>query len=64
MLPARNRKDLEDVPEAARNTVKFVWLEQVDDAVAAALHPPGEHDDVSATVTQEESPSRRAARAI
>jgi ATP-dependent Lon protease len=64
LLPARNRKDLEDVPEAARNTVKFVWLEQVDDAVAAALHPPGEQDDAPTSVAAEESPSRRAARAI
>jgi ATP-dependent Lon protease len=37
MLPARNRKDLEDVPEAARQQVNFVWLDDVDDAVAAAL---------------------------
>jgi ATP-dependent Lon protease len=37
MLPARNRKDLEDVPEAARKLVQFVWLERVDDAVAEAL---------------------------
>ena len=41
LLPARNRKDLEDVPEAARKQVRFVWLERVDDAVAAALDPPG-----------------------
>src|SRR6516162_10245406 len=41
LLPARNRKDLEDVPEAARNAVKFVWLETIDDAVAAALSPAG-----------------------
>ena len=44
LLPARNRKDLEDVPEAARNAVKLVWLDTVDDAVAAALHPPGKED--------------------
>jgi ATP-dependent Lon protease len=40
MLPARNRKDLEDVPEKARNRVRFVWLERVDDAIGAALNPP------------------------
>jgi ATP-dependent Lon protease len=40
MLPARNRKDLEDVPEKARNRVRFVWLERVDDAIEAALNPP------------------------
>ncbi|HSD43840.1 MAG TPA: endopeptidase La [Burkholderiales bacterium] len=37
MLPARNRKDLQDVPESARERLKFVWLETVDDAVGAAL---------------------------
>jgi ATP-dependent Lon protease len=35
MLPARNRKDLADVPESARQRLRFVWLETVDDA---ALH--------------------------
>src|SRR6202051_1171573 len=40
MLPARNRKDLEDVPEKARNLIHFVWLERVDDAIEAALNPP------------------------
>jgi ATP-dependent Lon protease len=39
MLPSRNKKDLEDVPEAARAQVQFVWLDRVDDAVAAALEP-------------------------
>ena len=42
LLPSRNRKDLEDVPEAARKQVRFVWLDRVDDAVAAALDPPPE----------------------
>jgi ATP-dependent Lon protease len=37
MLPSRNRKDLEDVPESARKQVRFVWLERVHDAIAAAL---------------------------
>ncbi|GIL07090.1 MAG: Lon protease [Betaproteobacteria bacterium] len=37
LLPARNRKDLRDVPESARNELRFVWLETVDDAVRAAL---------------------------
>jgi ATP-dependent Lon protease len=39
MLPARNRKDYEDIPEEARRQLEFVWLERVDDAVAAALEP-------------------------
>ncbi len=37
LLPARNKKDIEDVPEAARKQVRFVWLERVDDALDAAL---------------------------
>ncbi|QEX18233.1 hypothetical protein FRZ44_35380 [Hypericibacter terrae] len=37
MLPARNRRDYEDIPEDARNKLEFIWLEKVDDAVAGAL---------------------------
>jgi ATP-dependent Lon protease len=39
MLPARNRKDMEDVPAEARERLEFTWLETVDDAIAAALDP-------------------------
>jgi len=39
MLPARNRKDFEDIPEEVRQQLAFVWLERVDDAAAAALEP-------------------------
>ncbi|SCX18554.1 ATP-dependent Lon protease [Nitrosomonas eutropha] len=37
LLPARNRKDLHDVPEAIRTTMQFVFLETADDAIRAAL---------------------------
>jgi ATP-dependent Lon protease len=37
LLPERNRRDFEDVPEAARKALNFVWLSTVDDAVAAAF---------------------------
>ncbi|MGI8852715.1 MAG: endopeptidase La [Methyloceanibacter sp.] len=39
MLPERNQKDYEDVPEAAREAVRFVWVSTVDDAIQAALEP-------------------------
>jgi len=39
MLPARNRKDFDDIPEEVREQMTFVWLERVDDAVASALEP-------------------------
>ncbi|HUU25374.1 MAG TPA: endopeptidase La [Methyloceanibacter sp.] len=42
MLPERNRKDYEDVPEAARGAVKFVWMSTVDDAIQAALESAAE----------------------
>ncbi len=37
MLPKRNKKDYEDIPESARKQLEFVWLETVDDALLAAL---------------------------
>jgi ATP-dependent Lon protease len=39
MLPARNRRDFEDIPQEARDQLEFVWLEKVGDAVASALDP-------------------------
>ncbi len=37
MLPARNRKDFEDIPEEVRNDLSFVWLERVEQAAEEAL---------------------------
>jgi ATP-dependent Lon protease len=37
LLPARNRRDQEEIPEDARNRLQLIWLERVDDAVEAAL---------------------------
>jgi ATP-dependent Lon protease len=39
MLPARNRRDYDDIPELARKELEFIWLERVEEAVAAALEP-------------------------
>ena len=36
-LPARNRKDLEDIPASARKQLEFIWLETVEDAMTAAF---------------------------
>jgi len=41
LLPARNRKDLEEIPDNARRQLEFIWLETVDDALQAALLPAG-----------------------
>ena len=37
MLPARNERDLDDIPQDAREQLKFVWLKDVDDALTAAI---------------------------
>jgi ATP-dependent Lon protease len=52
MLPARNRRDFEDIPEEVRQQLTFTWLERVDDAVSAALEPakaesPADHEAVA-----------------
>jgi len=39
MLPARNRRDYDDIPEQARRQLEFVWLERLEEAVAAGLEP-------------------------
>jgi len=41
MLPARNRKDIEDLSEETRKQLELIWLEKVEDAMVAALeeHP-------------------------
>jgi ATP-dependent Lon protease len=46
ILPARNRRDLEDIPESTRNKLEFVWAERIEDVLARAL---------------EEAPVKRAA---
>jgi ATP-dependent Lon protease len=51
LLPARNRKDLEDIPESVRKEVEFVWLERVEDATARAFGEPPARAALGATGT-------------
>jgi ATP-dependent Lon protease len=62
MLPARNRKDIEDVPEKARNQIRFVWLERVDEAIEAALNPLQTDQQDLTGMTHAATTERRAAR--
>ncbi|WP_407194046.1 endopeptidase La [Bradyrhizobium sp. STM 3566] len=39
MLPARNKRDYDDIPKSARDELEFIWLERVDEAIASALEP-------------------------
>jgi ATP-dependent Lon protease len=40
ILPARNRRDLEDIPESVRKRLEFVWAEKIDDVLSRALEDP------------------------
>jgi ATP-dependent Lon protease len=40
ILPAQNQKDLDDVPDEIRKSMKFVFVETVDDVLNAALEKP------------------------
>src|ERR1700724_1010491 len=40
ILPARNRRDLEDIPESVRNKLEFVWAEKIEDVLARGLGDP------------------------
>ncbi len=42
LLPARNKKDLEDVPAAALKQVEVIFLESIEDAIEVALEPTSE----------------------
>jgi ATP-dependent Lon protease len=39
ILPARNRKDYDDIPESARSNLRFRWAERVEEVTEAALEP-------------------------
>jgi ATP-dependent Lon protease len=43
ILPARNRRDLDEIPESVRNRLEFVWAEKIDDVLARALEGRPEH---------------------
>jgi ATP-dependent Lon protease len=50
ILPARNRKDYEDIPEGARNSLRFVWAERVEDVIEEALDPASQQSPAMADV--------------
>ncbi|MEP7356696.1 MAG: S16 family serine protease, partial [Anaerolineales bacterium] len=40
IIPQRNEKDLDDVPEEVRAEMKFILADRVEDVLAAALEKP------------------------
>jgi ATP-dependent Lon protease len=43
ILPARNRRDFEDIPESVRTRLEFVWAEKIEDVLARALEDAPAH---------------------
>ena len=39
ILPKRNEKDLEDVPAEVRDSMSFILVDRIDEALEAALKP-------------------------
>ena len=60
ILPARNRRDLEDIPQSTRDALQFVWVERVDEALNVAL---GDASAAEADSEPDESATSRGALA-
>ena len=60
MLPARNRKDFEDIPEEVRRELEFIWLERVEEAISSALEPKA----LEAETPVKSEPSDKAVRQL
>ena len=45
ILPARNERDLVDIPESVRDEMAFVFAEDMHEVIEAALEAPELHDD-------------------
>jgi ATP-dependent Lon protease len=41
ILPQKNARDLDDVPKEARDTMEFVFADDMSQVIAAALEPAG-----------------------
>jgi ATP-dependent Lon protease len=48
ILPARNRRDLEDIPQSARSMLEIVWVERVSEALEVALAAPADGQKAAA----------------
>jgi ATP-dependent Lon protease len=61
ILPARNRRDLDDIPQSARSMLEFVWVERVSEALEVALAPPTESQKPAARAPEKEKAETSAA---
>ena len=53
ILPARNKRDLEDIPQSAKALLEFVWVEHVSEALEVALGSGAASDKPAGKVQKE-----------
>ncbi|MBN1420877.1 MAG: endopeptidase La [Planctomycetes bacterium] len=41
ILPSKNRKDFQEIPEKVRENLSFVWIDRIDEAIDAAFDAAG-----------------------
>jgi ATP-dependent Lon protease len=51
ILPKENRRDLREVPASARDQIRFVFAEHMDEVLPVALHPVGKSEREPVAVT-------------
>ena len=63
VLPERNKHDLDDVPDEIKKSMKFVFVQTVDDVLEAALEARShESQDQARAAARKKAPSRARAR--
>ncbi|MGH8295443.1 MAG: endopeptidase La [Steroidobacteraceae bacterium] len=60
ILPARNRRDLDDIPQSARSALELVWVERVSEALEVALGAPAEGQKPAARQPEKEKEKAKA----
>jgi ATP-dependent Lon protease len=62
ILPSRNEKDLDDLPQEVRDSLKFVLVEKVDEVFDAALQPVRKNGAAKRAKPKRAASGRAAAR--
>jgi ATP-dependent Lon protease len=63
ILPKRNEQDLEDVPEEIKKTMKFIFVDTVDEVLDLALEPVRKPKQTRATPKKKSIPKKAKANA-
>jgi ATP-dependent Lon protease len=62
ILPARNEKDLRDIPEEARKQMTFLFVREIEEVLKEALRPPkGETSEPDRPADRSSRPAKSAA---